>query len=85
VFARPRHVYTRALLSAIPIPDPAVKRERILLEGETPSPREVKPGCGLQDRCAFVAGECLEPVPFYDMGKGHQAACRLAKEGAGGP
>jgi oligopeptide/dipeptide ABC transporter ATP-binding protein len=85
VFARPRHVYTRALLSAIPIPDPAVKRERILLEGETPSPREIRPGCGLQDRCAFAVGECLEPVPFYDLGKGHQAACRLAKDGAGGP
>ena len=80
VFARPRHVYTRALLSAIPIPDPSVQRERILLEGETPSAREIKPGCGLQDRCAFVADECLQPVPFYDLGHGHQAACRLAKE-----
>jgi oligopeptide transport system ATP-binding protein len=80
VFARPRHVYTRALLSAIPIPDPTVKRERILLKGETPSLREIRPGCGLQDRCAFVADECLQSVPFYDLGKGHQAACRLALE-----
>jgi oligopeptide/dipeptide ABC transporter ATP-binding protein len=85
VFARPRHVYTRALISAIPIPDPSVQRERILLEGETPSAREIKPGCGLQDRCAFVAGECLQPVPFYDLGHGHQAACRLAKENAAPP
>jgi len=82
VFARPRHVYTRALLSAIPIPDPTVKRERILLKGETPSPRELKVGCSLQDRCPFVADECLRPVPFYDLGGGHQAACRLAKESA---
>jgi oligopeptide/dipeptide ABC transporter ATP-binding protein len=80
VFAHPAHVYTRALLSAIPIPDPTVKRERILLEGETPSAREIKPGCGLQDRCAFVADECLQPVPFYELGNGHRAACRLAKE-----
>ena len=80
VFARPTHVYTRALLSAIPIPDPTVKRERLLLKGETPSPREIKPGCGLQDRCPFVTDECREPVPFYDLGNGHQAACRLAKE-----
>jgi oligopeptide/dipeptide ABC transporter ATP-binding protein len=79
VFARPRHVYTRALLSAIPIPDPTVKRERIWLKGETPSPREIKPGCSLQDRCPFVIDECLRPVPFYDLGSGHQAACRLAR------
>jgi oligopeptide/dipeptide ABC transporter ATP-binding protein len=80
VFAQPQHVYTRALLSAIPIPDPTVKRERLLLEGETPSPRELKPGCSLQDRCPFVADECLKPVPFYPVGNGHEAACRLAKE-----
>jgi oligopeptide/dipeptide ABC transporter ATP-binding protein len=83
VFARPRHVYTRALLSAIPVPDPTAKRERLLLQGETPSLRELKPGCGLQDRCPFVADECLRPVPFYDVGHGHQAACRLAKETEG--
>jgi peptide/nickel transport system ATP-binding protein len=83
VFARPTHVYTRALLSAIPIPDPTVKRERLLLKGETPSPRDIKPGCGLQDRCPSVADECLRPVPFYDLGGGHQVACRLAKETGG--
>jgi oligopeptide transport system ATP-binding protein len=80
VFDHPRHVYTRALLSAIPIPDPTVKRQRFLLEGETPSARHIKPGCGLQDRCPYVADECREPVPFHDLGGGHQAACRLAKE-----
>ncbi len=80
VFSRPQHVYTRALLSAIPIPDPTVKRERILLEGETPSPRELIPGCGLQARCPFVAEECAQPVPFYPVSEQHAAACRLAKE-----
>jgi oligopeptide transport system ATP-binding protein len=80
VFNNPSHVYTKALLSAIPIPDPRVKRERLLLQGETPSAREIKPGCGLQDRCPFVADECRVPVPFYDLGNGHSAACRLAKE-----
>ena len=81
VFNNPSHVYTKALLSAIPIPDPRVTRERILLEGETPSAREIRPGCGLQDRCPFVADECRDPVPFYDLsGEGHRAACRLAKE-----
>jgi peptide/nickel transport system ATP-binding protein/oligopeptide transport system ATP-binding protein len=80
VFNNPRHVYTQALLSAIPIPDPTVKRQRILLEGETPHAREIKPGCGLQDRCPYVADECRAPVPYYALGGGHQAACRLAKE-----
>lgn len=82
VFNNPRHVYTQALLSAIPIPDPTIKRERVLLTGETPNARAIKPGCGLQDRCPHVADECRVPVPFYDLGNGHQAACRLAKENA---
>lgn len=79
VFNNPRHVYTQALLSAIPIPDPTVKRQRILLEGETPPARNLKPGCSLQDRCPYVAPECLTPVPYYDLGEGHWVACRLAK------
>lgn len=84
VFNEPRHVYTRALLSAIPIPDPRLRRQRIFLTGETPSSHSLKLGCSLQDRCPFVAQECLVPVPFYDLGNGHLAACRLAKEEAVG-
>lgn len=80
VFEAPRHVYTQALLSAIPIPDPDVRRERILLKGETPSLREVKAGCGLQDRCPLVVEECRAPVPYHDLGAEHLVACRLAKE-----
>ena len=82
VFDNPQHVYTRALLSAIPIPDPGVRRERLLLPGETPSPRNLKPGCPLQDRCPLVTDECLRPVPFYELGGGHAAACRLARPAA---
>ncbi len=82
VFNNPQHVYTQALLSAIPIPDPHVTRQRILLEGETPDARHIKPGCGLQDRCPYVADECRAPVPYYDQGNGHLVACRLAKENA---
>ncbi len=80
VFARPRHVYTQALLSAIPVPDPTARRERIFLKGETPSPREVRPGCGLQDRCPSAREDCLRPVPFYDLGGGHRVACLLASQ-----
>ena len=80
VFDDPTHVYTKALLSAIPIPDPAVKRSRLLLKGETPTARILVPGCPLQDRCAFVIDECRHPLPEYDLGNGHRVVCRLAKE-----
>jgi len=83
VFDDPRHVYTKALLSAIPIPDPTVKRNRLLLKGETPTARRLEPGCALQDRCTFVVEECRCPVPEYDLGRGHRVACHLSKEHAG--
>lgn len=79
VFDHPSHIYTKALLSAIPIPDPTVKRERLLLKGETPTARTLIIGCGLQDRCPYTTDECLAPLPFYDLGGGHRVACRLAK------
>ncbi len=79
VFDRPSHIYTKALLSAIPIPDPTIKRERLLLKGETPTARTLIEGCGLQDRCPYTTDECLVPLPFYDLGDGHRVACRLAK------
>jgi peptide/nickel transport system ATP-binding protein len=78
VFSYPQHVYTRALLSAIPIPDPTVKRQRILLRGETPNSREIAAGCSLQSRCPYVRLECSQPVPFINLGSGHQVACVLA-------
>jgi oligopeptide transport system ATP-binding protein len=80
VFDHPTHVYTKALLSAIPIPDPTVKRERILLKGETPTARHLVEGCALQERCPYVIDECRRPVPDYDLGDGHQVACRLARD-----
>lgn len=78
VFGNPQHVYTQALLSAIPIPDPTVKRNRILLRGETPNSREISHGCGLQNRCPYVVDECSKPVVYKDLGNGHQVACVLA-------
>lgn len=81
IFSHPCHVYTRALLSAIPIPDPRLKKQRIFLTGETPSATDLKPGCPLQERCPHVTAECSQPQPFYDLGNGHLAACRLAKSG----
>jgi oligopeptide/dipeptide ABC transporter ATP-binding protein len=80
IFSNPCHVYTRALLSAVPIPDPNYKKQRIFLGGETPSATQIKPGCPLIERCPFAQAECESPQPFYNLGNGHLAACRLARE-----
>ena len=79
VFSNPQHVYTQALLSAIPIPDPSIKRQRILLRGETPPSRGIEQGCSLQSRCPYVRPECSAPIPFVDLGGGHLVACVLAR------
>ncbi|HZV52933.1 MAG TPA: ABC transporter ATP-binding protein [Candidatus Dormibacteraeota bacterium] len=79
VFDRPAHVYTRVLLSAIPVPDPAVRRRRLPILGEPPSPTAIPTGCPFRPRCQMAAGECERPQPFYEVGPGHRAACRLAR------
>lgn len=81
IFSNPRHVYTQALISAVPIPDPSVKKERIFLKGETPSATQVRQGCPLLERCPYAEAVCEQPQPFYPVGKDHRAACRLAKPG----
>ncbi|MFZ9684347.1 MAG: oligopeptide/dipeptide ABC transporter ATP-binding protein, partial [Gemmobacter sp.] len=63
VFGDPRHPYTRALISAIPLPDPAVRRERILLPGDPPSPIDPPSGCRFHTRCPFVASDCRTAPP----------------------
>ncbi len=79
LFSDPIHAYTRALLSAIPIPDPTVKRERILLKGETPVLTGDWKGCTLQDRCPEATPACREEYQYMrDVGGGHLVACRLA-------
>lgn len=76
IFDRPLHHYTRALLSAIPIPDPQVKRRRILLKGEPPSLFEVPTGCVFHERCPDPGPNCgrVKPV-LRDAGGGHFVAC----------
>ncbi|RPI57236.1 MAG: ABC transporter ATP-binding protein [Chloroflexi bacterium] len=79
IFDRPLHHYTQALLSAIPIPDPKVRRQRIILKGEPPSLTRLPPGCGFADRCEFAAGSCREEGPtLHDVGNDHWVACRYA-------
>lgn len=78
LYEKPLHPYTEALLSAVPIPDPTVKRERILLKGDVPSPANPPKGCAFHPRCPHVMDKCKEVRPeFKDVGSGHYVACHL--------
>jgi oligopeptide transport system ATP-binding protein len=78
LYTRPVHPYTEALLSAVPIPDPDLsdKRERIVLQGDVPSPIDPPSGCRFHPRCRYMTDVCrdVEP-PLTDYGNGHFAAC----------
>jgi peptide/nickel transport system ATP-binding protein len=76
LFDHPLHPYTKALLSAIPIPDPTAKRERIILTGDIPSPINPPSGCKFRTRCPMATDLCAEIAPEYrDAGGGHFVAC----------
>lgn len=79
LFSNPLHPYTKALLSAVPIPDPTIKRERIVLQGDIPSPANPPTGCKFHTRCPLAADQCRQVVPDYrDMGGQHYVACHFA-------
>ncbi|HYD06723.1 MAG TPA: ABC transporter ATP-binding protein [Reyranella sp.] len=81
LFRNPRHPYTRALLSAVPLPDPAAVRERALLEGDIPSAIAPPPGCRFHTRCRFARESCRRDVPdLADDGTGHATACPWWRE-----
>lgn len=78
LFANPMHPYTQALFSAVPIPDPDTKINRILLEGDIPSPAHPPKGCKFHTRCNKCMDICREVEPeFKDYGNGHCVACHL--------
>ena len=78
IFARPLHPYTKALFSAIPIPDPTAKRERIVLEGSIPSPANPPKGCKFHTRCAQCMARCKEEPPVQkEIEPGHFVVCHL--------
>lgn len=80
VYTNPLHPYTQALLSAIPVPDPdeAAANQRIVLEGDIPSPIDPPPGCRFKNRCRYAKSICSEVDPeMKDLGGGHFAACHL--------
>lgn len=78
IFTNPLHPYTRALFSAIPMPDPTIQRERIILDGAIPSPANPPAGCKFHTRCKECMEKCktVEPVA-KDMGNGHVVKCHL--------
>ncbi|TJX14398.1 dipeptide ABC transporter ATP-binding protein [Tissierella creatinini] len=83
LYENPIHPYTRALLSAIPIPDPEIQRNRhrIMLEGDVPSPINPKEGCRFVDRCPYAVQKCREVTPeFEEISEKHFTACHRAGE-----
>jgi oligopeptide/dipeptide ABC transporter ATP-binding protein len=78
LFAEPLHPYTKALISAAPLPDPRAKRERIVLEGDVPSPMNPPKGCAFHTRCPFAVQRCREETPALLPKTGNRVvACHL--------
>ena len=78
VYEHPQHPYTESLLSAVPIPDPKItrQRKRIILEGDVPSPMNLPTGCAFRTRCRYATEKCAQECPtLQDRGDGHMVAC----------
>jgi oligopeptide/dipeptide ABC transporter ATP-binding protein len=85
LFDNPKHPYTKTLLSAIPVPDPTVKKDQIILKGDVPSPIDPPTGCRFHTRCPFATDKCKEEEPVLRtndslMDGGHRAACHYIEE-----
>ena len=82
LFENPLHPYTRALIKAIPVPNPEVQMETAVLSGEVPSPINPPTGCAFHPRCAYVVDQCRETTPdLRFLERQHQVACHLADSG----
>ena len=78
LYTTPKHPYTEALLSAVPIPDPTVARKRIVLEGDVPSPIHPPSGCHFHPRCPRAQAQCKTEAPLLrELAPGHRAACHF--------
>ena len=83
IYNAPRHPYTTALLSAAPIPDPTLQRQRMVLRGELPSPRNPPKGCAFHTRCPHPKKDarCVsERPPLLDVGRNRKAACHFSDD-----
>ncbi|MFD0829778.1 ABC transporter ATP-binding protein [Neobacillus sp. M.A.Huq-85] len=81
LFDSPLHPYTNALLSAIPVPNPVIKKERIFLKGDVPSPINPPTGCRFHTRCPFATSKCKTEEPaLREMKKNHYVSCHFAEE-----
>jgi len=80
ILQNPQHPYTKALLSVSPVPNPRQRRERIILQGETPNPIDLPPGCRFHPRCPVAQAQCSEIDPaLEEVSEGHQVACLIAQ------
>ena len=85
LFGSPSHPYTRALMASVPVPDPAARRQRVVLGGDVPSPARVPVGCAFHPRCPEARDRCRREVPgLVDPGDGRRVAC-LLRDPASGP
>ena len=78
LFTNPQHPYTEALLSAVPIPDPTIRRKKTILQGDVPSPIKPPSGCHFHTRCPYAEAHCTVDVPqLKEFGPGHVVSCHL--------
>ena len=78
IFTRPQHPYTEALMSAVPVPDPAVKRQKKVVQGDVPSPVNPPAGCHFHTRCPYAEPRCKVDVPLLrEIAPGHHVSCHL--------
>jgi oligopeptide/dipeptide ABC transporter ATP-binding protein len=82
VLQAPQHPYTKALLSVVPVPNPRLRRERVILQGETPNPADLPTGCRFHPRCPVAVEACkVTDPPYTQVSETHQAACLLISNG----
>jgi len=80
LYSHPSHPYTQALLSAVPVPDPARRKKKSSLSGDVPSPMNPPPGCSFHPRCPHMENRCKEEFPLHrEIAPGHKAACHFAE------
>jgi oligopeptide/dipeptide ABC transporter ATP-binding protein len=77
LFAEPLHPYSKALISAAPLPDPRARRERLVIQGDVPSPMNPPPGCAFHTRCPFAIERCRVETPALEAKQGRRVACHL--------